>query len=41
MKVEFSFRYLVIGAYLDRDKTYLRIYPLPLVRVSIPLPVQK
>jgi hypothetical protein len=40
MTVEFSFRYLVLGAYLDRDKTFLRIYPIPGVRVSIPLPVR-
>ena len=35
MRVEFSLRYGVVGAYLDRDGRSLRVYPLPFVRVSI------
>lgn len=35
MKIEFSFRYVVVGAYLDRGRNVLRVYPLPFVRISI------
>lgn len=35
MKVEFSYRYLVVGVYFDRDGEMMRIYPLPFVRISI------
>jgi hypothetical protein len=34
-KVEFSFRYFIIGIYKDRDKPVVRIYPVPFVRISI------
>ena len=35
MKTEFSFRYAVIGLYLDRDGEILRVYPLPFIRMSV------
>jgi hypothetical protein len=35
--IEFSLRYAVIGFYKDRDRRVLRIYPLPFVRVTIPV----
>lgn len=34
MKIEFSWRYFVVGAYLDRNKKTLRVYPLPFVRIT-------
>jgi hypothetical protein len=33
--VNFSWRYLGIGGYVDRQLDILRIYPLPFTRVSI------
>jgi hypothetical protein len=35
MKAEFSFRYAVIGFYLDRGGKILRVYPVPFVRISL------
>jgi hypothetical protein len=35
MKIELSLRYAVIGFYLDRDRSILRVYPLPFVRISL------
>ena len=32
MKVGISWRYGVIGAYVDRDRTWIRFYPVPFVR---------
>lgn len=34
MKIQFAWRYFVIGFYVDRNKKILRIYPLPFVRIS-------
>lgn len=35
MRVEFSFRYAVLGLYLDRGLRIVRWYPVPFIRVSI------
>jgi hypothetical protein len=35
MKIEFSFRYAVLGVYKDRDAAVWRVYPLPFVRISL------
>jgi hypothetical protein len=34
MTVEFSFRYVVMGVYVDRSRRIVRVYPLPFVRVT-------
>lgn len=42
MKIEFSWRYCVVGIYVDRSVAYrapgarriVRVYPLPFVRIS-------
>jgi hypothetical protein len=38
MKVEFSWRYGVVGIYKDRDTPAVRIYPLPFVRITVKNP---
>lgn len=35
MKVDFSFRYGVMGIYRDRKDPVVLVYPLPFVRVTI------
>lgn len=35
MKVEFSWRYAVIGIYKDRDSSAIRVYPFPFIRVTL------
>lgn len=35
MKIEFSWRYGVIGVYKDRDLQVIRVYPLPFIRITI------
>lgn len=35
MKIEFSWRYAVMGVYLDRDQSTVRVYPFPFVRITI------
>lgn len=37
--IDFSFRYVVLGVYFDRNLTITRIYPLPFVRLSIVWPL--
>lgn len=37
MKIEWSFRYGVLGIYKDRDRPIYRWYPLPFVRLTINL----
>jgi hypothetical protein len=34
MRLEVSWRYFVLGAYVDRDRRTIRFYPLPFVRLS-------
>jgi hypothetical protein len=34
MKIEFSFRYGVMGVYIDRTGTAIRFYPIPFVRIT-------
>jgi hypothetical protein len=34
VKVSFSFRYVVIGGYLDRNGRTIHVYPLPFVRLT-------
>jgi hypothetical protein len=33
--IQFSYRYAVIGLYADRDEPFIRIYPLPFVRITV------
>lgn len=33
--IEFSWRYGVVGVYLDRSKKTVRIYPIPFVRITL------
>ncbi len=35
MKVEFSYRYFVVGVYRDRGGKIWRLYPVPFVRVTL------
>jgi hypothetical protein len=35
VKVEFSWRYGVMGIYKDRDEPIVRIYPVPSVRITL------
>lgn len=34
-RIEFSWRYGVVGVYKDHDWPVVRIYPIPFVRISI------
>lgn len=34
MKIELSFRYGVVGIYVDRGRRIVRMYPIPFVRIS-------
>ena len=35
MKIEFSWRYGVMGVYRDRDEPIWRVYPVPFVRITV------
>lgn len=35
VKIEFSFRYGVLGIYKDRGKPTVRVYPVPFIRISL------
>jgi hypothetical protein len=35
VRIEFSFRYGVMGIYKDRDNPTVRVYPLPFVRITL------
>lgn len=35
MKIEFSWRYGVIGVYKDRNPGVWRVYPVPFIRVTL------
>jgi hypothetical protein len=35
MRIEFSWRYWVMGVYFDRGGGVIRVYPIPFVRISL------
>ena len=35
MKIELSWRYGVVGLYIDRGGRIVRIYPVPFVRITL------
>jgi hypothetical protein len=38
LKIEFSFRYGVIGIYRDRNQPIVRVYPVPFMRITFATP---
>jgi hypothetical protein len=35
MRFDWSWRYAVVGVYIDRGRKLIRLYPVPFFRVSI------
>jgi hypothetical protein len=33
--INLSWRYFVVGAYADRDKPIIRVYPCPFIRLNL------